>query len=545
MPLVSHGARRRTIGDARGVPRVDIHSEELARRASVQHIDLRVLHSGKSTGPSRTGTSMSRSSSVAEKKGSRKSPRTISSNLSESNKGLVLALGLEAVYARMAENHKFHIDIVREVATRQRSLEDADRVLRHMREAAGREYARLLMQEGTVHGTLEDETEESEEEGEEDNDKSGSDDNHQCLGSNHPSMRVLLQGRTRRAALKITTESPNSSPTRPPHYSPPTPTRAHEFRRLERQGRVEEARLREARRVRRNLQLNSAEASPEVDERRVVAYLLQQQKHCSNAVPPEEHWDVSGVVRGEQDGEDEMKEGQDGGGLPVSPRTEDEHADSDARQFQGSELAEEDEAPADTDIESGYDPGTLDSSQGHHPPSSPSQDLYEGYEAVDAEDEPNGTAAMVDTELLGAMSDEEAAEVEEQVDANVCSQTSSGFQLVEPELGLHAEFPDVDADKGADFTNEHQASEDIFVEGNRSCDPVQELDGEYTKQADSSSLPGPPLARSPLPDMAWTNSDDELLLDGDPTVHEELVRRKGLVSVKFRIAHLYGLMLDA
>ena len=538
-PLVNRGARRRTTGDARGVPQVDYRREELARRVSVQHIDLRVLHSGKSVGPSRTGSSMSRSSSsssVAEKKGPRKPSRlTTSSNLSESNKELVLALGLEAVYARMAENHKFHIDIVREVATRQRSLEDADRVLRHMREAAGREYARLLMREGTIH--VKDETEESEEEEEDDADKSGGEDNNQYHGPNHSSTRVLPQGRARRAALKITTESPDSSPTRPPHYSPPTPTRAHEFRRLERQGRVEEARLRETRWVRRSLQLNSAEASPEVDERRIVAYLLQQQKHRSHTVLPEEHWDVNGVVRGEQDGEDEMKEGQEGGGLSTSLRTEGEYADSNARQFQGSDPAEEDEALGDGTIEPGYYLGTLDNSQGQHPPSSPGQDSYEDHEAVDVEDESDGTAAMVDTEFPDAMSDEEVAEVEEQVVANVPPQTLSGLRSVVPEPGLHAEVPDV----GADLINEHQASEDVFVERNRSCDPVQ----EYTKQADSSSLPGPSLVTSPFPDVAWTNSDDELLLDGDLTVHEELVRRKGLISVKFRIAHLYGLMLDA
>jgi hypothetical protein len=40
------------------------------------------------------------------------------------------------------------------------------------------------------------------------------------------------------------------------------------------------------------------------------------------------------------------------------------------------------------------------------------------------------------------------------------------------------------------------------------------------------------------------NDDDELLLDGDLVVHEELVKRKGLSSVKFRTAHLYSLLLD-
>jgi hypothetical protein len=66
-----------------------------------------------------------------------------SPNLSESNMSLVMALGLEEVYKRMAENHKFHIDVVREVAASQRCLEHVDQVLFRMRKAAEHEYARL------------------------------------------------------------------------------------------------------------------------------------------------------------------------------------------------------------------------------------------------------------------------------------------------------------------------------------------------------------------------------------------------------------------
>jgi hypothetical protein len=70
-----------------------------------------------------------------------------SSNLSASNKELVLALGLEEVYKHMAESHKFHIDVVREVAASQQSLENADQVLCSMHKAAEHEYARLMKQE--------------------------------------------------------------------------------------------------------------------------------------------------------------------------------------------------------------------------------------------------------------------------------------------------------------------------------------------------------------------------------------------------------------
>ena len=144
-----------------------------ADRGSVQHIDLRVLHSRKSVETFRAGStpSLGSTSRTLEKKRPRQSRAPRSStppNLSESNKELVLALGLEEVYKRMAENHKFHVDIVREVAARQRSLEHADQVLRNMREAAEQEYARLLKQEfGVTLGTGAYQTEESDEEEEE------------------------------------------------------------------------------------------------------------------------------------------------------------------------------------------------------------------------------------------------------------------------------------------------------------------------------------------------------------------------------------------
>jgi hypothetical protein len=51
----------------------------------------------------------------------------------------VLALGLEEVYKRMAENHKFHIDLVQVVAAGQKSLEHTDQVLFSMRKAAERD----------------------------------------------------------------------------------------------------------------------------------------------------------------------------------------------------------------------------------------------------------------------------------------------------------------------------------------------------------------------------------------------------------------------
>lgn len=135
----------------------------------MQHIDLRVLHSRKSVETFRAGSTPSLGGS-ASRTVEKKRPRQARAsrpptppNLSESNKELVLALGLEEVYKRMAENHKFHVDIVREVAARQRSLEHADRVLRNMREAAEQEYARLLKQEFRTGAYRTEESDEAEE----------------------------------------------------------------------------------------------------------------------------------------------------------------------------------------------------------------------------------------------------------------------------------------------------------------------------------------------------------------------------------------------
>ena len=442
VPPVKHKVRRQTLAGEREILRADSIREKLIRRASVQHIDLRALHSSKSVGTSVTGsaTSLGRSSDVVKRKRPRRPPRSSTPpNLTESNKELVLALGLEEVYLRMAENHRFHIELVREVAARQRSLQDADRVLRNMREAAGQEFARLLRQGEATYSAVQSEAEESEVQDEGPAETSGDeeDDGHpvrQVQARPKPDISptsFIPQRRERPLALKITTESPESPPMRPPDYSPPTPTRAHEFRRLERQGRVGEARLREARRVRRSFRLNSTDASPEVDEQRVVAYLLQLQEDNRDGDLPEKHRDINesqclkGYIK------DEMQD-EGGVGPSISPGSE-EHVGADTAQLQGNGFAEE--------------------------------------------------------------------------QADACGVTAA---------------------------DERPTSHEDLFNGSLDC--------EHAAQAPSSPAPSA-IAAPPSLDAEWTNSDDELLLDGDMIVHEELVRRKGLSSVKFRTAHLYGLLL--
>ena len=68
----------------------------------------------------------------------------------------------------MTANHKFHIDVVREVAAGVQSLEQADQVLCSMRKAAEHEYAHLMRQD-LERVESDEEEEEKEKEKEEEN----------------------------------------------------------------------------------------------------------------------------------------------------------------------------------------------------------------------------------------------------------------------------------------------------------------------------------------------------------------------------------------
>jgi hypothetical protein len=119
------------------------HSSKYSTTATPQHIDLQALHASFCS----TGKSTGHTLEKLQPQQVRAPRLSRSSNLSASNKELVLALGLEEVYKHMAESHKFHIDVVREVAASQQSLENADQVLCSMHKAAEHEYARLMKQE--------------------------------------------------------------------------------------------------------------------------------------------------------------------------------------------------------------------------------------------------------------------------------------------------------------------------------------------------------------------------------------------------------------
>jgi hypothetical protein len=138
------------------------HSSEHSTAATHPRlIDLKALHS-----------SFGHTSHTLEKRGQPQQvriPLGRSPNLSESDKELVLALGLEEVYKRMAENHKFHIDVVQKVVAGLQSLEHADSVLCSMHKAAEHEYVRKMKEDFgvTIQGGMYQKEESSEEEPEE------------------------------------------------------------------------------------------------------------------------------------------------------------------------------------------------------------------------------------------------------------------------------------------------------------------------------------------------------------------------------------------
>jgi hypothetical protein len=131
--------------------------------------------------------------------------------------------------------------------------------------------------------------------------------------------------------------------------------------------------------------------------------------------------------------------------------------------------------------------------------------------------------------------DADTAEVEEQVDADGDCQTLSDPRAMGPEVESHM-----------DSTG---ANDRVIAANARQSPPGNvehydfPLDNKYAEKA-TSSLACSALASLSVLDAEWTNSDDELLLDGNLIEHEGLVRRKGLSSVKFRIAHLYSLLLE-
>ena len=291
--------------------------------------------------------------------------------------------------------------------------------------------------------------------------------------------------------------------------------------------------------MRRSLRSSSAEASPEAEEQRITTYLLQLRED-KDGVPLEKPRTTSGPeCLEEQDGEDETQEDGGGVGRSISPGLEERHADADTRQFQGNEIAEDDRNPANVVIGPVGDQEVPDDSL----PSPLGHDLENSRGFID-EDASYVTKSMADTHLSrrSELEDEDAdnAEVEEQVDADGGCQTPSDRQAMSPEAESHMDTTGGDdgviAANGRPSPTGNVLTEEIGHYG-------FPLVKKYAEKA-TSSLARSAIATMSVLDAEWTNSDDELLLDGSLTEHEGLVRRKGLCSVKFRTAHLYSLLLD-
>jgi hypothetical protein len=226
-------------------------------------------------------------------------------------------------------------------------------------------------------------------------------------------------------------------------------------------------------------------------------------------------------------------------GRSVSPGLKEGHADADIRQFQGSGIAEDDRDPANMVIDPAYDQEVPDDAL----PSPLGHDLENSRGFID-EDASYVTKAMADTHLSrrSELEDEDAdtAEVEDQVDADADCQTLSDPQAMSPEAGSHMDSTGRDDGVIAADARQSLLGDGLTEEIGHYGFP---LDKKYAEKA-TSSLARSALATLSVLDSEWTNSDDELLLDGNLTEHEGLVRRKGLCSVKFRTAHLYSLLLD-
>jgi hypothetical protein len=291
--------------------------------------------------------------------------------------------------------------------------------------------------------------------------------------------------------------------------------------------------------VRRSLRTNSAEASPETDEQRII--LLKLQEDVKDEVPQKEPQDTkSPECLGERDREDENQEDERGVGPSISPG-HGGNADADTGQCYGNPFAEDVRARADVTIGPVCCPGGLDDAHNFLP----SQDLDNSRGIID-EDRSDVITAMVDTKLhrMSDLENEDAetAEVENQVDADA----DDHCQKLCDRRAMDLEESHVDptgVEDGVIASNERQIlprnslTEDIRHNG-------FPRDRECAAKA-TSFLTCSVLATLSALDIDWTNSDDELLLDGDLIAHEELVRRKGLGSMKFRTAHLYNLLLDA
>ncbi|TFY62827.1 hypothetical protein EVJ58_g3628 [Rhodofomes roseus] len=149
--------------------------------------------------------------------------------ISEDDESVVVHIGVETAIQTMSENHGFNSDIVRRVWSQTQSLRMADVVLGQMREAAEKAALQFL--------------EQLQEEGQGAAEPDAKLERQQPHPARSESPRRPSYHDRESPTLHITPVEANDDTS--PEYSPPKPTRAGQFLRLVKEGRVDEALARE------------------------------------------------------------------------------------------------------------------------------------------------------------------------------------------------------------------------------------------------------------------------------------------------------------
>ncbi|KAI0062103.1 hypothetical protein BV25DRAFT_1916388 [Artomyces pyxidatus] len=516
--------RSKTVAGAQSVPHIDLRTirsrspSSAPTRSRRQSLPAPADHMTPETHASSASRTVSRRTSDANSAApyaawpvsrppSRASTRA---SLSAGDRQLVADLGFEVVLNRMAENHGFHLNIVRHVVQNAHSLAQADERLRTMREGAQRELEKALQAESSAEE--EDEDDEQETDGEEE----------PRARSHAPSLPPPPEGErsperpqlSLRVGLQITPLPQDEGP--PPHYSPVSPTRARAFRRLQLEGRVAEAKAREIRHASRGVLMRDGE---------------EQDRRPSSP-------------------DKEQKKG------PVRRESEAEHVESDESDSEGEHPSDERESPIQKPVVRGLD---LQAQKAEMQTEVQAEELEieEEIAKVDITEAKSeldlGFLAMDEDTAIGGLVLVHEGDVKSE------SSQPRGGHISSPRWSVSP--PPVGMDAGG------IAREPLFLEGSDDENMVD----VYAEGYDADFAPSPVAGRR---DMHWDDSDDEdaeegdylpspvprpapqdhvddewgeaeinALLDGNEDELRRLEEQRGRGSVKRKTAELYSMAL--
>ena len=462
---------------------------------------------------------------------------SVVSQLPESERRLTMELGAQVVLQRMAENHGLQEKLVRDIWERTNSFEKTDKVCRQMHLAMRRAYEEACAELAP--------SDEDEDEG---SDKDWDDPRGEViplsrLSAEHTATRSPKQPIQASNGLKYI---PSPADAVPEHMTPALHTRAAQFVRLERQGRMDEAKKREGRRA-------SYGGSKRVEDSPQKQSFTQPQDDEGDKLDDEgDKLDDEGD---EFDDEDMYLNEED---IEAGPAVEDE--DEDEGEGKGEDQGagkdgDEDEVEITEERidlektgegevveESVIDPGEWMEETG----GIDEDELDEEFIEEDAMDEdllveeglqedldpaeleqgspegPMDDTGDVDDESLGeiAIVNEDAVAEEDALDEDVVEKDVP--QVSNPAEPEQDDLDTVDVDESA-----------IKV--------VVDLDEDYEEQADF--LPRLPSPRAPVSPSSWGSYEDKLLVDGDEDALDDLEAKMGPGSVKIRTAWLYSQFL--